>query len=76
LAQCSGVVFPFEEHVSERTDVFPTGVTSLFEVVITGTTAGGGQQVFSWLVDESDGSLTPQNSLAIEAAGFCSALAG
>jgi hypothetical protein len=75
-AQCAGVVFPFEDHISERTDVFPTGQTTLFEVVVTGDTASGNQQVFSWLVDEAIGSLTPNNALAAEAAQHCSALGG
>ena len=76
LAQCSGVVFPFEEHVSESISVERTGQTAIERVTLIGTTAGGNQQVFSWLVDTFSESLTPEGNLANEAAQYCPALGG
>ena len=76
LAQCAGVTFPFEEHVSETIGVERTGVSSLERVTLTGTTASGNQQVFSWLYDSFEESLTPDSPLASEAAQYCSALSG
>ena len=76
LAQCSGVVFPFEEHVSESISVERTGQTAIERVTLIGTTASGNQQVFSWLVDTFSESLTPEGNLATEAARYCSALGG
>lgn len=76
LAQCAGVTFPFEEHVSETIEVERTGVSSLERVTLIGTTASGNQQFFSWLYDSFEESLTPDSPLASEAAQYCSALSG
>lgn len=76
LGQCSGVVFPFEEHLSDAYSSRPGGAPNTYVVTITGTIAGGGTQVFEWLVDVPANRVTPVNGLAETSAQHCGALSG
>jgi hypothetical protein len=75
-SQCAGVVFPFEQHVSEDYAATPAGQPGVFTVTVTGHTESGHTQVFTWVVDVLGNTLTPSNSLAQTGAQYCGALAG